>query len=59
MIRTMIRNASLPLLRRTFVVLSLALAAAAPTHAADITLSYAFFAPAGTFPGKQMAHWAD
>lgn len=26
--------------------------------AADITLTYAFFAPAGTFPGKQMAHWA-
>jgi TRAP-type C4-dicarboxylate transport system substrate-binding protein len=26
--------------------------------AADITLKYAFFAPAGTFPGKQMAHWA-
>ena len=21
--------------------------------------SYAFFAPAGTFPGKQMAHWAE
>ncbi|MBL8289809.1 MAG: TRAP transporter substrate-binding protein [Rubrivivax sp.] len=27
--------------------------------AADINLTYAFFAPAGTFPGKQMAHWAD
>ncbi len=27
--------------------------------AADITLTYAFFAPAGTFPGKQMQHWAD
>jgi TRAP-type C4-dicarboxylate transport system substrate-binding protein len=27
--------------------------------AADINLSYAFFAPAGTFPGKQMAHWAS
>ena len=24
-----------------------------------ITLTYAFFAPAGTFPGKQMAHWAE
>ncbi|MEW6672667.1 MAG: TRAP transporter substrate-binding protein [Thermodesulfobacteriota bacterium] len=23
-----------------------------------LKLSYAFFAPAGTFPGKQMAHWA-
>lgn len=31
-----------------------------PVAAADkpITLTYAFFAPAGTFPGKQMAHWA-
>lgn len=27
--------------------------------AADITLTYAFFAPAGSFPGKQMQHWAD
>ena len=27
--------------------------------AADITLTYAFFAPAGTFPGRQMAHWAS
>jgi TRAP-type C4-dicarboxylate transport system substrate-binding protein len=26
--------------------------------AAEINLTYAFFAPAGTFPGKQMAHWA-
>ena len=24
-----------------------------------ITLTYAFFAPAGTFPGKQMTHWAE
>jgi len=24
-----------------------------------IKLTYAFFAPAGTFPGKQMAHWAE
>ena len=24
-----------------------------------ISLTYAFFAPAGTFPGKQMAHWAE
>ncbi|WP_418317075.1 TRAP transporter substrate-binding protein [Piscinibacter sakaiensis] len=28
-------------------------------NAADITLTYAFFAPAGTFPAKQMAHWAE
>ncbi len=27
-------------------------------NAAEIELTYAFFAPAGTFPGKQMAHWA-
>ncbi len=36
-----------------------ALAAPLAVHAADITLTYAFFAPAGTFPGKQMQHWAD
>ena len=31
-----------------------------PAEAKDkpIKLTYAFFAPAGTFPGKQMAHWA-
>jgi TRAP-type C4-dicarboxylate transport system substrate-binding protein len=29
-----------------------------PARAADITLNYAFFAPASTFPGKQMDHWA-
>ncbi|UCE30973.1 MAG: TRAP transporter substrate-binding protein [Burkholderiales bacterium] len=29
------------------------------SRAADITLTYAFFAPAGTFPGRQMAHWAE
>lgn len=38
---------------------ALALAAQTPAHAADISLTYAFFAPAGTFPGKQMAHWAE
>ncbi len=27
--------------------------------AQEINLTYAFFAPAGTFPGKQMAHWAE
>ena len=46
-------------LRRALVALSLTLAAAGPALAADITLNYAFFAPAGTFPGKQMAHWAE
>lgn len=55
----MIPKASFPLLRHTVAALSLALAAAAPARAADVTLSYAFFAPAGTFPGKQMAHWAE
>jgi TRAP-type C4-dicarboxylate transport system substrate-binding protein len=36
-------------------------AAAAPAAAKDepVKLTYAFFAPAGTFPGKQMAHWAE
>ncbi len=49
-----------PLLRFA-VPLAAALATAAPiaVHAADINLTYAFFAPAGTFPGKQMQHWAD
>ena len=28
-------------------------------HAADITLTYAFFAPARTFPARQMTHWAE
>jgi len=30
-------------------------------EAADkpLKLTYAFFAPAGTFPGRQMAHWAE
>ncbi|WP_440996533.1 TRAP transporter substrate-binding protein [Arhodomonas sp. SL1] len=36
-----------------------ALGLATPAAAAEITLTYAFFAPAGTFPGKQMQHWAD
>jgi TRAP-type C4-dicarboxylate transport system substrate-binding protein len=29
-----------------------------PAQAADVTLTYAFFAPAATFPAKQMEHWA-
>ena len=40
-------------------IVPLLLAAPATVNAADITLTYAFFAPAGTFPGKQMAHWAS
>jgi TRAP-type C4-dicarboxylate transport system substrate-binding protein len=51
-----------PSLRR--ISLSLAagvtsLAAPAGASAADVNLTYAFFAPAGTFPGRQMAHWAE
>jgi len=38
---------------------ALALAAPLAASAAEINLTYAFFAPAGTFPGKQMAHWAE
>ncbi len=34
-------------------------ASPSPLWAAEINLTYAFFAPAGTFPGKQMAHWAE
>jgi TRAP-type C4-dicarboxylate transport system substrate-binding protein len=37
----------------------IALASPIAAYAADINLTYAFFAPAGTFPGKQMAHWAE
>src|SRR5690606_23210556 len=34
-------------------------AAPQPAQAQQLTLTYAFFAPAGTFPGRQMAHWAE
>jgi TRAP-type C4-dicarboxylate transport system substrate-binding protein len=34
-------------------------AAPAPAQADTVKLTYAFFAPAGTFPGKQMAQWAE
>ena len=37
----------------------LVMASPVPLWAAEINLTYAFFAPAGTFPGKQMAHWAE
>jgi TRAP-type C4-dicarboxylate transport system substrate-binding protein len=30
-----------------------------PAQAADVTLTYAFFAPAATFPAKQMDHWVS
>ncbi|MHB8763488.1 MAG: TRAP transporter substrate-binding protein [Deferrisomatales bacterium] len=41
--------------------LAATLAGGPPAAAKDapVTLTYAFFAPAGTFPGKQMAHWAE
>lgn len=48
-----------PLLAGPWLAGAIALAAPAPALAADITLTYAFFAPAGTFPGRQMQHWAD
>jgi TRAP-type C4-dicarboxylate transport system substrate-binding protein len=45
----------LPSLAAAAIALAVPLAA----KAADVNLTYAFFAPAGTFPGKQMAHWAE
>lgn len=39
--------------------LSVLAAPLSAANAAEIELTYAFFAPAGTFPGKQMAHWAE
>ncbi|WP_431025432.1 TRAP transporter substrate-binding protein [Halomonas sp. H5] len=30
-----------------------------PAEASQITLTYAFFAPSGTFPARQMEHWAN
>lgn len=36
-----------------------AMSAPMAAHGAEITLTYAFFAPAKTFPGRQMAHWAE
>lgn len=50
------------LTRKTFLKCAgsaAALAIAQPVWAQQITLTYAFFAPAGTFPGRQMAHWAE
>jgi len=37
----------------------LVLASPIAACAAEINLTYAFFAPARTFPGKQMAYWAE
>lgn len=36
----------------------LTLASPLAAYAAEINLTYAFFAPARTFPGRQMDHWA-
>lgn len=52
----MIRAVSLP---KLLLALTAAASLLLPARAAEVTLSYAFFAPAGTFPGKQMAHWAE
>jgi TRAP-type C4-dicarboxylate transport system substrate-binding protein len=54
----MIRSASLVQSLLALAVGAL-LVAPQPARAADVTLTYAFFAPAGTFPGRQMAHWAE
>jgi TRAP-type C4-dicarboxylate transport system substrate-binding protein len=54
----MIRSASLVHSLLALAVGAL-LVAPQPARAADVTLTYAFFAPAGTFPGRQMAHWAE
>jgi TRAP-type C4-dicarboxylate transport system substrate-binding protein len=50
---------SVPTLVRSIAAGLLALATTLPAGAAEINLTYAFFAPAGSFPGKQMAHWAE
>jgi|TARA_R110000850_G_scaffold277144_3_gene424055 TRAP-type C4-dicarboxylate transport system substrate-binding protein len=41
------------------LVLGVAATVSLPALSEEITLKYAFFAPAGTFPGKQMTHWAE
>ena len=53
------RRKSISTLVSSLVAGLLLLANPLPLWAAEINLTYAFFAPAGTFPGKQMAHWAD
>ena len=56
----MTRSCSTSGLRRGLLACALSLATVPmAAQAADINLTYAFFAPAGTFPGKQMAHWAE
>jgi TRAP-type C4-dicarboxylate transport system substrate-binding protein len=52
------RRTALPTLAAALLVPS-TLLVAPPARATQISLRYAFFAPAHTFPGKQMAHWAE
>ncbi len=46
-------------LASAFTAISLSLTPGSQASAAELTLSYAFFAPIGTFPGRQMEHWAE
>jgi TRAP-type C4-dicarboxylate transport system substrate-binding protein len=48
-----------PAIRIIAIVLILLVCAGAPLRAQETTLTYAFFAPANTFPARQMAHWAE
>ena len=41
------------------LAVSAAALTAGPAYGADITLTYAFFAPPNTFPARQMAYWAE
>jgi TRAP-type C4-dicarboxylate transport system substrate-binding protein len=46
--------------RLTLPLIGLALAwSGSPAAAESVRLTYAFFAPAKTFPGRQMDHWAE
>lgn len=53
------RRISISTLVSSFAAGLLLLAGPLPLWAAEINLTYAFFAPAKTFPGMQMAHWAE
>jgi TRAP-type C4-dicarboxylate transport system substrate-binding protein len=52
--RNLLRNAALALFAALFL-----LAGPSAAEQKPIKLTYAFFAPAQTFPGKQMEHWAS
>ena len=56
-------NRQLPFFVVLWVAVSLVCSAGLTSYAQakdkPIKLTYAFFAPARTFPGKQMAHWAE